>query len=97
LDSIVSGGCIISGGRVIRSVLSRGVRVHSLAVVDDSIILPDVEIGEKAQIRRTIIDRGVKIAPNDRIGFDLEADKKRFSISESGIVVICQPSNNPMI
>lgn len=97
LDSIVSGGCIISGGSVIRSVLSRGVRVHSLAVVDDSIIFPDVEIGEKAQIRRTIIDRGVKIAPNERIGFDLEADKKRFSVSDSGIVVICQPSNNPMI
>jgi glucose-1-phosphate adenylyltransferase len=97
LDSIVSGGCIISGGRVIRSVLSRGVRVHSHAVVDDSIIFPDVEIGEKAQIRHTIIDRGVRIAPNDKIGFDLEADRKRFSVSDSGIVVICQPSNSPMI
>ena len=63
LDSIMSGGCIISGGRVIRSVLSRGVRVHSLAVVEDSIIFPDVQIGEKSQIRRTIIDRGVQIPP----------------------------------
>ena len=95
LDSIVSGGCIISGGKVIRSVLSRGVRIHSLATVEDSIIFPDVEIGEKAQIRRTIIDRGVVIKPNDKIGFDLEADKKRFTVSETGIVVISQPSNIP--
>jgi glucose-1-phosphate adenylyltransferase len=97
LDSIVSGGCIISGGTVIRSVLSRGVRVHSFAIVEDSIIFPDVEIGEKAHIRRTIIDRGVKIKPGDKIGFDLEADKKRFVVSDSGIVVISQPSNNPMV
>jgi glucose-1-phosphate adenylyltransferase len=95
LDSIVSGGCIISGGKVIRSVLSRGVRIHSLATVEDSIIFPDVEIGEKAQIRRTIIDRGVIIKPNDKIGFDLEADKKRFTVSETGIVVISQPTNIP--
>ena len=97
LDSIVCGGCIISGGRVIRSVLSRGVRVHSLAVVEDSIIFPDVQIGEKAHIRRTIIDRGVKIAPNEKIGFDPEADSKRFFVGEGGIVVICQPSSNPML
>jgi glucose-1-phosphate adenylyltransferase len=96
LDSIVSGGCIISGGSVIRSVLSRGVRVHSLATVEDSIIFPDVEIGEKAHIRRTIIDRGVTIKPHDKIGFDLEADRKRFTVSESGIIVISQPSNNPV-
>ena len=97
LDSIVSGGCIISGGTVIRSVLSRGVRVHSLATVEDSIIFPDVEIGEKAHIHRTIIDRGVTIKPHEKIGFDLEADKKRFTVSETGIVVISQPSNNPMV
>jgi glucose-1-phosphate adenylyltransferase len=97
LDSIVSGGCIISGGTVIRSVLSRGVRVHSFATIEDSIIFPDVEIGEKAQIRRTIIDRGVTIKPNDKIGFDIEADRKRFTVSDTGIVVISQPSNNPMV
>ena len=94
LDSIISGGCIISGGRVIRSVLSRGVRVHSLANVEDSIIFPDVEVGEKARIRRAIIDRAVRIMPGERIGFDLEEDKKRFTVSDSGIVVISQPSKN---
>jgi glucose-1-phosphate adenylyltransferase len=94
LDSIVSGGCIISGGRVIRSVLSRGVRVHSFAIVEDSIIFPDVQIGEKAHIRRCIIDKGVTIMPNERIGFDPEEDKKRFTVSDTGIVVISQPEKN---
>lgn len=94
LDSIVSGGCIISGGKVVRSVLSRGVRVHSLAVVEDSILFPDVEISENAQVRRAIIDRGIRVEPGDKIGFDLELDRKRFFVSESGIVVIGQQSRN---
>jgi glucose-1-phosphate adenylyltransferase len=97
LDSIVSGGCIISGGQVIRSVLSRGVRVHSLAQVEDSILFPDVDIGEKAHVRRAIIDRGAKIKPGDQIGFDPEKDKKRFFVSESGLVVIGQPSRNLLV
>jgi len=97
LDSIVSGGCIISGGKVIRSVLSRGVRVHSLANVEDSIIFPDVEIGEKAQIRNAIIDRGIRIDAGDRIGFNIEEDRKRFAVSESGIVVIGQQTKNLIV
>jgi glucose-1-phosphate adenylyltransferase len=97
LDSIISGGCIISGGRVIRSVLSRGVRVNSLALVEDSIIFPDVEIGANAQVRRAIIDRGVKIDPDDRIGYDPENDRKRFFVSDSGLIIIAQPSRNFMV
>lgn len=97
LDSIISGGCIISGGRVIRSVLSRGVCVQSHANVEDSIIFPDVEIGAGAHIRKAIIDRGVTIEPNDRIGFDVESDRKRFYVSDGGIVVIAQPSRNLMV
>jgi glucose-1-phosphate adenylyltransferase len=96
IDSIMCGGSIISGGHVVRSVLSRGVRVHSFAIVEDSIIFPDVEIGEKAQVRHAIIDRGVHIAPMDKIGFDPEEDKKRFTVSDSGIVVISQPPKNPL-
>jgi glucose-1-phosphate adenylyltransferase len=92
LDSIVSGGCIISGGKVVRSVLSRNVRVHSNSVVEDSIIFPDVDIGEGAHIRRTIIDKQIKIEPNDEIGFDPDKDRKRFFVTDSGIVVICTPS-----
>jgi glucose-1-phosphate adenylyltransferase len=94
LDSIVSGGCIISGGKAIRSILARGVRLHSFAVVEDSIIFPDVDIGDKAQVRRTIIDRGVRVDRGDRIGFDPEEDRKRFFVSDSGIVILSQASKN---
>ncbi len=92
LDSIIPGGCIISGGKVIRSVLSRGVRVHSFATVEDSIIFSDVEIGSKAKIKRAIIDKYVRIDPGDKIGFDLEKDRERFFVTDSGVVVISRPS-----
>ncbi|MFW5774963.1 MAG: glucose-1-phosphate adenylyltransferase [Chitinivibrionales bacterium] len=97
IDSIVAGGCIISGGRVLRSVLSRGVRVHSYAEVEDSILFPDVEIGERAQVRRAIIDRGVRIEPGERIGYDLEQDKKRHAVTESGIVIVSRPHLSPFM
>ena len=97
LDSIVSGGCIISGGRVIRSVLSRGVRVNSFATIEDSIIFPDVEIGEKAEIRKAIIDRGVKVEPGEKIGYNPEEDAKRYFVSESGIVVLSHASRNLVV
>jgi glucose-1-phosphate adenylyltransferase len=92
LDSIIAGGCILSGGKVIRSVLSRNVRVHSFATVEDSIIFPDVDIGEGAQVRRAVIDKKMRIEPKDKIGFDLDKDRKRFFVTDSGIVVICPPS-----
>jgi len=91
LDSIVSGGCIISGGQVLRSVLSRGVRVRANARVEDSIIFPDVDVGEGAHVKRVIADRGVTIEPGDRIGFDADNDRKRFFVSDSGIVVLEAP------
>jgi glucose-1-phosphate adenylyltransferase len=97
LDSIVSGGCIISGGRAIRSVLSRGIRLHSFSVVEDSIIFPDVDIGDNARVRRAIIDRGVKVERGDRIGFDPEEDRKRFFVSDSGIVILSQKSRNLVV
>jgi glucose-1-phosphate adenylyltransferase len=62
--------------------------------VEDSIIFPDVDIGERAQVRNAIIDRGVKVDPCDKIGFNLEEDKKRFCVSESGIVILSQTSKN---
>jgi glucose-1-phosphate adenylyltransferase len=94
LDSIVSGGCIISGGSVVRSVLSRGVRVHSFAQVEDSILFSEVEIGENAHVRRAIVDRGVRVAPGERIGFDPDEDRKRFFVSDSGVAVLVSPSKN---
>ena len=89
LDSMVSGGCVISGGAVVRSILSPGVRVKSWSIVEDSLLFDDVEIGRHAQVRRAIIDKGVKIADHDRIGFDHDHDRARgFTVSDGGVVVI---------
>lgn len=88
LDSLISEGCIISGSLVNRSVLSPRVRVNSWAEVHDSILMENVEIGRHCEIRRAIIDKNVVIPPNTKIGVDLAEDKKRFHVTESGIVVI---------
>lgn len=90
LDSMVSGGCIISGGRVQNSVLSPQVRINSYSEVKESILMDGVEVGRHSKIRRAIIDKGIKIPPKTEIGYDLEADRKRFFVSESGIVVIAK-------
>jgi glucose-1-phosphate adenylyltransferase len=88
INSILSNGCIISGGSVKRSVLSPRVVVHSYAEVEDSILLEGVDIGRRAKIRRTIIDKDVQIPPEMRIGYDLDEDAKRFTVTGSGIVVV---------
>jgi glucose-1-phosphate adenylyltransferase len=88
INSILSNGCIISGGSVKRSVLSPRVVVHSYAEVEDSILLEGVDIGRHAKIRRTIIDKDVQIPPKMEIGYDLDEDAKRFTVTGSGIVVV---------
>jgi glucose-1-phosphate adenylyltransferase len=88
LDSIVCGGCIISGGRVQNSVLSPNVVVQDHAEVRESVIMENVIIGEHAQIRRAIIDKDVMIPPHTEIGYDIEADRRRFTVSDSGLVTI---------
>jgi glucose-1-phosphate adenylyltransferase len=86
-----SSGCVVSGGSVNHSILSRGVRVNSWATVDESILMPDVNIGRNAEVRRAIIDRGVVIPEGTQIGVDQAADKARgFTVTESGIVVVPQ-------
>ncbi|MFO0598560.1 MAG: glucose-1-phosphate adenylyltransferase [Myxococcaceae bacterium] len=87
-DSLVSEGCIISGGLVRRSVLSPRVRVNSWSDVDSSILMENVEIGRHCEIRRAIIDKNVTIPPGTKIGVDLDEDRKRFHVTESGLVVI---------
>jgi glucose-1-phosphate adenylyltransferase len=87
-DSMVCEGCIISGGHIERSLLSPGVRMNSFSHVTDSILFEGVSIGRHCQIRRTIIDKGVHIPEGTVIGFDREADAKRFAVSDTGIVVI---------
>jgi glucose-1-phosphate adenylyltransferase len=88
LDSIVGGGTIISGAHVERSVISTEVRLHSYSQVHDSVLFPGVQIGRGAVLRRCIIDKGVIIPPGERIGEDLERDRSRFVVSDSGIVVV---------
>ena len=88
LDSIVCGGCIVSGGRVQNSILSPNVRVQDHADVRESIILENVTIGAHSRIRRAIIDKDVTIPPQTEIGYNREADAQRFTVTESGVVVI---------
>ncbi len=88
LDSIVSGGCIMSGGTVKNSVIARGVRVHTGALVEDSIILDNCDIGRHAKIRRAILDKNVRIPERGTIGYDLEQDRRLHHVTESGIVVV---------
>jgi glucose-1-phosphate adenylyltransferase len=89
IDSIVSAGCIISGGRVLHSVLSPGVRVNSYCEVEYSILMPNVETGRYSRIRRAIIDTNVKVPESSVIGFDAEDDRRKgYHITESGIVVV---------
>lgn len=89
IDSMVCGGCILSGGHVRRSILSPNVRVNSYAVVEDSILFDGVDVGRHSRIRRAIIDKDVKIPPNTTIGYDLELEKRRgFVVTEAGVVVI---------
>jgi glucose-1-phosphate adenylyltransferase len=90
LDSLVSGGCIISGGQVKRSILSPNVRINSYSTVHDSILMEGVNVGRYAKIKRSIIDKDVNIPSGTVIGYDLEEDKKRFFVTESGIVVVAK-------
>jgi glucose-1-phosphate adenylyltransferase len=88
LHSVISEGCIISGGSIRNSVLGRSVFVHSYSQIDDSVVMDYSEIGRGARVRRAIIDKNVRIPDGDEIGYDLERDRKRFFVTESGIVVI---------
>jgi glucose-1-phosphate adenylyltransferase len=88
IDSIVSGGCILSGGEVRNSILGRHVRVHTGALVEDSIIMDNCDIGRRAKVRRAILDKNVRVPADAIIGYDLEADRARCFVTESGIVVL---------
>jgi glucose-1-phosphate adenylyltransferase len=88
IDTIVSGGCILSGGMVKNSVLGSGVRVHTGAVVEECVIFDNCDIGRRAKVRRAILDKNVRIPEDALIGYDLDRDRLNHHVTESGIVVV---------
>jgi glucose-1-phosphate adenylyltransferase len=89
INSIVSAGCILSGGVVRNSILGRGVRVHTSALVEGCIIMDNCDIGRYAKVRRAILDKNVRVPEGAQIGYDLDADRARgWHVTDSGIVVI---------
>jgi glucose-1-phosphate adenylyltransferase len=96
IESLVSPGCIVSGGNVRGSVLSPGVHIHSNAEVVDSVLLNGVDVGRGARLRRVIIDKGVVVPPGVSIGIDHDADRARgFHISAGGVVVLGKGQHVP--
>jgi len=88
LDSLVSGGCIISGGSVKNCVLSPDVRVNSYSEIEDSILFSHVNVGRNCRIRKAIVDRDVHVPEGTTIGYDAEADRERYFVTDSGITVV---------
>jgi glucose-1-phosphate adenylyltransferase len=96
VQSMVSAGAIVAGGTVRRSVLSPGTVVHSFAVVEDSVLLDDVDVGRGAVVRRAILDKNVRVPPGARIGVDLAEDRARgFTLSPEGVVVLGKDQTVP--
>jgi glucose-1-phosphate adenylyltransferase len=87
-DSLVSGGCLISGSCVTSSVLFSNVRVHSYCDIEGAVILPNVVVNRHAKLKNVVIDKGVHVPEGIKIGFDPEEDKKRFYVSEKGTVLV---------
>lgn len=88
VDSMVAGGCIVSGSTVRHSMLFSNVRIHSFCNIQDAVIFQDVDIGRRCVIRKAIIDRGCNIPPGTNIGVDPEEDARRFYVSEGGVVLV---------
>ena len=88
IDSIVSAGTIFSGGMVRNSVIGRGVKVHTGAIVEDSIVFDNCDIGRRCKVRRAILDKNVILPEGTVIGYDLDSDRERHHVTESGIVVV---------
>jgi len=88
VDSLVAGGCIVSGAEVRRSVLFSAVRVHSYAKLDQCVVLPSVDIGRHARLKRVVIDRQCRIPDGTVVGFDPAEDRKRFHVTDAGVTLI---------
>jgi glucose-1-phosphate adenylyltransferase len=88
VDSLVSGGCIVSGALVRRSVLFSGVRIHSYSSVEEAVILPGADVGHHCRLRKVVIDEDCRIPDGMTIGFDPATDAQRFYRSSNGVVVV---------
>jgi glucose-1-phosphate adenylyltransferase len=88
VDSLVSGGCIISGATVRRSLLFSNVNVHSYSYVEDSVILPNVQVARNVTLKRVVVDKNCIIPEGLTVGVDHEEDAKSFYVSEKGVTLI---------
>jgi glucose-1-phosphate adenylyltransferase len=88
IDSIIAGSSIVSGGIVRGSILGRGVRIHTGAAIEDSVIFDNCDIGRRAKVKRAILDKNVKVAPGAEIGYNLDEDRQKYHVTDSGIVVV---------
>jgi len=88
VDSLVSGGCIVSGSAVRGSLLFSEVRVNSYATLDETVVLPNVEVGRHARLTRAVVDRGCRIPDGLVVGENPDADARRFHVTESGVTLI---------
>jgi len=93
VDSMLSGGCVIEGGRVDHSVLSSNVKMFGGSEVKNSIIMESVVVNENVKVQNAIIDKEVTIPANTTIGYDLERDRERFTLTTSGIVIVAKKAN----
>jgi len=91
VDSLVSGGCIISGALVRRSVLFSKVRLHSFSRIEESVLLPQVEVGQRCHLCKVVIDKGCRIPDGMSIGLDPAEDARRFFRTEQGVVLVTRP------
>lgn len=87
-DSLVSGGCIISGSRVNRSLLFSGVHVHSYCTIEESVILPNVDVGRNVVLKRAVVDKHCRLPAGTSIGVDREQDRRRFHVTERGVTLV---------
>ena len=88
IDSMVSGGCIVSGSTLYNSILFSNVRVHSFCDIREAVILPDVVVGRHAKLKRVVLDQGCRVPPGLVAGYDVEEDRKRFHVTDKGITLI---------
>jgi glucose-1-phosphate adenylyltransferase len=88
IDSLVSGGCIISGSMVRRSLLFSNVRVNSYSTIEDAVILPNVNIGRNVTLKRVVIDKGCRIPEGMSVGVNRAEDEKRFHVSANGVTLV---------